>query len=589
MAVRVDSGESSIYLENNGDSTNLLGSIGLFGANYGGHANQIAVSNDTGWQYSTTQYLTPNAWNLLTIGHQNGTSQYAVSLNGHTPQVFTGFVNTGSPLKTCDSLEVLNDASNGVAYFDSANVCQRQQVLGLPSAQVGAGLGVNIHFYASFGYSGNGNGFQDLKMIQAAGCGFVRMDMGWNAIETTLGQYNFGACDNLYSACVARGLRVLFILDYGNTLYGADPTSSTWQKGYANFSAATAAHYKGRSNIYEVWNEPDGGLGLPGMSNPTTYMQVADLAVPAMRTADLSCTIVGPAAGSGDTSFLKSCIQQGLLNLVDAVSVHPYRSSAPETAMGDYATIGSLMQTYGHKTVPIVSSEWGYSTGAVGASYTPVSTQLQGDYLARSFLVNLSQGIPLSIWYDWKNDGTDSTAYEQNFGTVTADLVPKPAYNEMHLLTASLKGETFSRKLGDDNSADWLLVFTGGGHTTLAAWTTGTADTAIVPGWGTLHLTSTPFYVNPTLLPGDANLDGMVNVQDLAILAANYRKQVTGGWLQGDFNNDGVVDVEDLALLAANYRHSYASDVVPAYDGLDAEAIQLLSLAGVTVLPSRAT
>ena len=53
----------------------------------------------------------------------------------------------------------------------------------------------------------------------------------------------------------------------------------------------------------------------------------------------------------------------------------------------------------------------------------------------------------------------------------------------------------------------------------------------------------------------------------------------------GDFNGDGVVDIQDLALLAANYRHSLASDVVPAYDGLDAEAIELLSLAGVTVVP----
>ena len=86
-------------------------------------------------------------------------------------------------------------------------------------------------------------------------------------------------------------------------------------------------------------------------------------------------------------------------------------------------------------------------------------------------------------------------------------------------------------------------------------------------------------------LYGDANLDGRVDVLDLAILAANYRKQVTGGWSMGDFNGDGVVDVKDLALLAANYRHSLASDVVPAYDGLDAEAIRALSLAGVTMLP----
>ena len=85
--------------------------------------------------------------------------------------------------------------------------------------------------------------------------------------------------------------------------------------------------------------------------------------------------------------------------------------------------------------------------------------------------------------------------------------------------------------------------------------------------------------------PGDANLDGKVDVSDLAILAANYRKHVTGGWTQADFNNDGVVDVKDLAILAANYRYGVASDVVPAYNGLDAEAIELLSLAGVIVVP----
>ena len=241
-----------------------------------------------------------------------------------------------------------------------------------------------------------------------------------------------------------------------------------------------------------------------------------------------------------------------------------------------------LIHTYHpNGTVPIASSEWGYSTTEPG-----ITAQVQSDYLARMMLVNLSQGIPLSIWYDWMNDGSDPNAESDNFGMVTQSRAPKPAYTRMQLLTSSLKGETFSGPpLNDGNSADWLLVFTGGGHTTLAAWTTGTSHTVAVSGWGTLHLTSTPFYVNPTLLPGDANLDGRVDVLDLAILAANYRKQVTGGWLQADFNNDGVVDVEDLALLAANYRHSFASDVVPAYDGLDAAAIELLSRAGVTVTP----
>ena len=220
------------------------------------------------------------------------------------------------------------------------------------------------------------------------------------------------------------------------------------------------------------------------------------------------------------------------------------------------------------------------------------NSQVQGDYYARSYLVNLSQGISYSNLYEWKNDSANAADYESNFGIVTSDLLPKPAYNELRLLTSSLKGETFTTRLTTGiSSKDWLLVFTSpSGQQTLAAWTTRSSPYNLtVSGWGTLHLTSTPFYVNPTLLPGDANLDGHVDVSDLAILAANYRKNVTGGWLQADFNNDGVVDVQDLALLAANYRRSLASDVVPAYDGLDAAAIELLSQAGVTVVPEPGT
>ena len=69
---------------------------------------------------------------------------------------------------------------------------------------------------------------------------------------------------------------------------------------------------------------------------------------------------------------------------------------------------------------------------------------------------------------------------------------------------------------------------------------------------GTLSIDNTSAEVTSVQIPGDANNDGMVDVGDLGILAANY-----GGtnktWFQGDFNGDGKVDVGDLGILAANY------------------------------------
>ena len=77
-------------------------------------------------------------------------------------------------------------------------------------------------------------------------------------------------------------------------------------------------------------------------------------------------------------------------------------------------------------------------------------------------MVNLSQGTPLSIWYGFRDAGSDptNTNYEDHFGTVDVNYVPKPAYYELQLLTHSLKGETFTRSLTTGNSrSDWLLVF----------------------------------------------------------------------------------------------------------------------------------
>jgi beta-xylosidase len=66
-----------------------------------------------------------------------------------------------------------------------------------------------------------------------------------------------------------------------------------------------------------------------------------------------------------------------------------------------------------------------------------------------------------------------------------------------------------------------------------------------------------PDYTN--FIPGDANGDGMVDVGDLGILAANYGKTSGATWAMGDFNGDGAVDVGDLGILAANYGTNASS------------------------------
>jgi autotransporter-associated beta strand protein len=78
-------------------------------------------------------------------------------------------------------------------------------------------------------------------------------------------------------------------------------------------------------------------------------------------------------------------------------------------------------------------------------------------------------------------------------------------------------------------------------------------------------------------LYGDINQDGAVNGTDFGILAANFGKNVTGGWEQGDFTYSGKVNATDFGLLAANFGKTASGQSIslPASDwqALDSFAV----------------
>ena len=128
----------------------------------------------------------------------------------------------------------------------------------------------------------------DYDMIAAAGLKVARTDLGWGYVETVKGVYDFSAFDAFYSGFHSRGITPLFILDYGNGLYGTDVTTETFRQGYAAYAAAAAAHFKamGGGVIWETSPEPD--LAQYWSGSATDYMNMVKEAVPAIRQADSS-------------------------------------------------------------------------------------------------------------------------------------------------------------------------------------------------------------------------------------------------------------------------------------------------------------
>jgi polysaccharide biosynthesis protein PslG len=384
------------------------------------------------------------------------------------------------------------------------------QWAGIPEKQVCSG--VNIHF--TTGHE------RDLDMIAAAGFKFIRTDFVWADIERVRGVYDWKAYDELTANLNKRGLRALYILDYSNPLYEAmveskDPITGEKQEdiasprspesvaAFARWASEAAVRFSGNNIIWEIWNEPNVSFWRP-VPDPEDYNTLALATCRAVRSAAPGSVIIGPATSQIPLQFIETFLASGVLACIDAVSVHPYRdySLPPESVSADYAKVNELIDRYtpaGKKRVPVISSEWGYASCPKG-----VTIEKQAMLIVRMQLANLLSGIPLSVWYDWKNDGDQPDNFEHNCGTVTSDLRPKPAYTAIQTLNRELNEFTFSRRLETGNSNDYLLVFINGrGIFKICGWTLDTPHSVmidnIVPLTG--DITATDGYGNG-LKPG---------------------------------------------------------------------------------------
>ncbi len=216
------------------------------------------------------------------------------------------------------------------------------------------------------------------SIARAKSWGYIRarIDMKWDMVETTQGQYNFSLFDNMYNELTAQGMTPIFILCYNNRFYS--PTGSVTsngnqvgitdannRQGYVNFVKAAANRYKGKGVIWEIWNEPD----LPKFwnnPNPQAYAQLAQASVQAIRSVDPNAYVIngGFANKSQRKEYIRQAMAAGMLNGYNAMAVHGYDAinwnQGPEFQEGLHAEFRQWMQQYnGGKVLPIVDSEIG--------------------------------------------------------------------------------------------------------------------------------------------------------------------------------------------------------------------------------------
>jgi hypothetical protein len=137
-------------------------------------------------------------------------------------------------------------------------------------------------------------------------------------------------------------------------------------------------------------------------------------------------------------------------------------------------------------------------------------------------------------------------------GRLAVELAASGEHGKIHLTGAAALGGKLAVSLASGfvslpGSSFQVLTFGSRSGDLSIENDTGYAGLSFTKAYRATDLTLTA-----TALGGDADLNGIVDVNDLGMLASNW--QLPGNWLAGDFDNSGVVDVNDLGMLASNWQ-----------------------------------
>ena len=268
-----------------------------------------------------------------------------------------------------------------VAVIDATDFIQnRQRVTGLPVRRIDPpappataagtaagtpshlwGYGIQVHLFGE-------DAGRVMQMTKQMGFDWIKQQIRWKEREPQKGNLLLDDVNDIVAEADTENISLLFSVvtapDWAREAgFSHHPGPPADPADYANFVSELARRYCGRVKAIEVWNEQNlhhewGDLPL----KPSDYMRLLKAASAAIRSACPTMHVISgaltPSANNGapqgarggttavdDLEYLKSMLQLGLVNYVDAVGAHPSGYNVPPTAR--YPTYCSVIAQTG--------------------------------------------------------------------------------------------------------------------------------------------------------------------------------------------------------------------------------------------------
>lgn len=317
--------------------------------------------------------------------------------------------------------------------------------------------------------------------VAAIGVKKVRIQSGWMKTERERGVYDFEWLDKIVNNLLLRGMEPWICLCYGNPIYidfagkifGAvkcPPLGEDARLGWINYVTAITEHFKGRVNLWEIWNEPELGwkhyfeetkADYDLVQNAKEYAEFSIDTSKAIKAVDPNAKVVGFAlAHTRAPYFVNTALREGMAEHIDYISFHLY--SASDWQREDVIrALRALVDMY-DPSIGLIQGESGAQSrsngnGAVkGFAWTP---EKQMKILLRTLVTDLHCGVEFTSYFstmdmiealngvvgdkstylDFGYFGVLGADFDDN-GVATGEYTPKPSYYALQTIASLFKG-----------------------------------------------------------------------------------------------------------------------------------------------------
>ena len=228
-------------------------------------------------------------------------------------------------------------------------------------------------------------------------------------------------------------------------------------------------------HAFEGINEPDANQRWGGSdADFVTYHRVIR---EELHAAGLGQKLYGPCFYQIDLDYLKRLVDRGLLDAVDAISIHTYAEHAPPEGrwIEEIRGLKAFLAATG-RPMPIHLTEYGWTCGRVGTT-TPALELEQARHASRAIALLAREHLASSIYFMLRWDTEPGSG---DWSVVHGDYTPRPAYAAIataYRWLTDCQGGT----LLHPTPSSYLILFSRDGKSVGVVWDTEGSSVFQVP------------------------------------------------------------------------------------------------------------